>query len=200
MSLGLTLAIAACLSADAPTKNETLLRDDFKSADHQDRAASRGDWKVSGGVISVTQDPVLYEKYANHGPLLAYEIPHDDAEARVQFKPQGCKTVVFTMDAETGHAFRIILRTDRLGSIYGYDPQPGADRPKANPLSREMPMLKDNEWTSLSARVTGQTATVIVNGKEFKVTHPSIDQNKTTVKIGFAFGSFAVRSFELDAI
>jgi hypothetical protein len=196
--LGFSMIVAA--SAESPAPRKTLLRDDFSAAKQKDRAATRGDWQVADGAIGVTQDPKLYKKFADHGPLLAYEIPHDDAEARVEFKPSGCKSVVFTMDAQSGHAFRIILPADRPGIIYAYDPQPGEDRPKAHPLSRELPTLSDNEWTSVKVRVVGDTATVNIGDKNFKVSHPSIDQAKTTVKIGFAFGSFQVRKFELDGI
>lgn len=186
--------------AQAPKVGKTLLRDDFSLAKHKDRAATRGDWQVTDGTISVTQDPELYKKFANHGPLLAYPIPHDDAEARVEFRPSGCKSVVFTMDAESGHAFRIVLPVERPGVVFGYDPQPGEDRPKAHPLSRELPSLTDDTWTSLRARVVGDTASVKIGDQNFKVSHPSIDQVKTTVKIGFAFGSLQVRKFELVGI
>ena len=195
----LILSVGATVSADSPPIGKPLLRDDFSEDKHDLRKATRGQWIVADGMISVTQDDETYKKFKNHGPLLAYGLPLSDVEVRVDFKPDGCRSVVFTFDAESGHAFRIIMTGARPGVVYGYDPQPGEDRPKANPLTRQLPKLSD-QWTSLRVRITGDKASIRIGDSEYEVSHPSIGQKKTVAKIGFAFGSFHVRRFELDSI
>ncbi len=95
-------------------KGKQLVKDMFTTAKFNPRNAARGDWKIEGGIASVTQDDAMFKKFKNHGPIMIYTVGHDDATAIVDIKPTGCRTVVFTMDAENGgHAFRVKLRTKR---------------------------------------------------------------------------------------
>ncbi|MCA9136862.1 MAG: hypothetical protein KDB00_08885 [Planctomycetales bacterium] len=181
-----------------------LLRDDFSSLQHPTRKAQRGDWKIADGMASVKQDDELYRKYQNHGPIMVYEIPHVDAKAVVEFKPQGCKTVVFTMDAaEGGHAFRVILRSESLGQpsmVLTYAEKPADDKAKPIVLDRDVPKLKEGQWHRIEVSVKGQHATVKIGDQSFEVQHARIAQQKGIVKLGFSFGELAIRNFTMDAI
>ena len=77
------------LFAESPASAKTLINDDYADAKYKIRKPLRGDWKIENGVAAVTQDDELYKKFKNHGPIMVYEVPHDDASAEVTFKPNG---------------------------------------------------------------------------------------------------------------
>ncbi len=192
---------------------ENLIDDDFSSETYESRNLARGNWKIADGMASVEQEAELYKRHKNHGPIANYAVAHDDATAIVEFKPQGCKTVVFTMDAtDGGHAFRVKLRTQPKGKgkgkasakktpkslIVTYAPKQGDEKAELIELNDELPMMVDGEWCRLEVTVTGDKATVKMGDKVIEVQHPQIDQKKKTAKIGFSFGQFAIRKFELS--
>nr|WP_315861479.1 peroxiredoxin-like family protein [Stieleria tagensis] len=200
--------VLAAVQAIAPTtqtagSGESLL-DDYTAAEHPTRQAMRGDWEIKQGIASVKQDDALYKKFKNHGPIMVYPILHRDAAAVVEFKPQGCKTVVFTMDAaDGGHAFRVVLRTgaaDQPSTIQTYTEKPAGGKAKPIVLSKDVPHLDDGQWQRIEVKVQGERATVSFGGKTFDVQHPRIAQPKKIVKLGFSFGELAIRSFELDQL
>lgn len=205
----LFLALVALGSAASAKETSPLVADHFESETHATRNAARGDWTIADGIAAVAHDDELYKKYANHGPIINYEIPFDDASVAIEFKANDCKTVVFTMDgAEGGHAFRIIMRPPPTGDkpnaaksmVVTYTEKVGEDKPKMIPLSREVPALDNNQWTRLEVRLVGDKVDVAVNGKTISVQHERLNQKKRIAKIGFSFGDFAIRKFELDAI
>ena len=73
-----------------------------------ERRAVRGDWQIAEGIAKCTQDDALYEKYKNHGPIIFYDVPTTDATIRYAFRPAGCQAVVFTLNADKGHVFRVV--------------------------------------------------------------------------------------------
>ena len=187
------LSVSIIASGESP-----LLHDDYTQAEHKIRKAMRGDWKIDGGVASVTQDDELYKKYKNHGPIMVYGIPHDDASAEVTFKPSGCKAVVFTMDADGGgHAFRVKLSLKAPGIALTYINEPGKEKATPVFLSKELPKLKEDEWTTIKVRVVGDKATVTVGETTVEVQHEKIDQAKKIAKLGFSFGSLEIKQFDL---
>ncbi|NND96510.1 MAG: hypothetical protein HKN47_04175 [Pirellulaceae bacterium] len=194
------LSVAGSVSqAESPAG--MLVHDDFTEGKHPTRQAARGDWKIDSGVASVTQDDALYKKYKNHGPIMIYTVAHDDAAAEVTFKPSGCKAVVFTMDAkEGGHAFRVKLSPKMPGAALTYIKEPGKEKATPVFLNKELPTLKDDEWTTLKVRVVGDRATVTVNNTMFDVRHEQIDQEKKIAKLGFSFGSLSIKQFDLNEI
>ena len=62
-----------------------------------ERRAMRGDWQIADGVATCAQDDALYKKFKNHGPIIFYDLPTTDSTISYAFKPQGCKSVVFTL-------------------------------------------------------------------------------------------------------
>lgn len=205
----IVLAWIAVVSSVNAKETSPLVADHFDSETHATRNATRGEWTIADGMATVAHDDELYKKFANHGPIINYEVPFDDAAAVVEFRANSCKTVVFTMDgAEGGHAFRIIMRPPPTGDkpnvgksmAVTYTEKVGNDKPKMIPLSREVPALDNDHWTRLEVRLVGDKAKITVNGKMISVQHERLDQKKKIAKIGFAFGDFAIRKFELDAI
>ena len=193
------MLLSAFAYAEVPLGS--LVADDYTSTKHKTRKPLRGDWKISDGVAAVTQDDSLYKKYANHGPIMVYEVAHDDASAQVTFRPTGCKTVVFTMDAKAGgHAFRVKLSSKASGVVLTYVKEPG--KQKATPVFLDkatLPKIKENEWATLKVRVVGDKATVALGAASVEVQHKMIDQEKKIAKLGFAFGTLQIKQFEMTA-
>ncbi|MGB7346076.1 MAG: hypothetical protein WBD20_17800 [Pirellulaceae bacterium] len=194
--LFLLFAFSVPALADSPTGN--LVSDDYTAAKHETRKALRGDWKIENGVASVMQDDETYKKFANHGPIMVYEVSHKDAVAEVTFKPTGCKAVVFTMDAKDGgHAFRVKLSQSTPGTVMTYIKKPGDEKAKPVFLSKKLPVLKENEWATLKVRVVGEKATVQMGDTTVEIQHAKIDQEKKIAKLGFSFGSLQIKKFDL---
>jgi hypothetical protein len=185
-----------------------LVSDDYSTEKHPLRKALRGGWTVVDGMGSVAQDDALYKKYKNHGPIMVYEVVHTDAVAVVEFKPTGCKAVVFTMDAAAGgHAFRVQLRSatskSKSGSrIVTYAAKKeGAKKAEMIVLEDEgVPKFKEGEWNRVEVRVVGGKATVKIADKTLTVTHPRIAQAKSIAKLGFSFGQLSIRNFSLEGL
>ena len=77
------LASVLCVLAVSTGAAESLLlKDDFANGGSSTRRAIRGDWKIADGVASCTQDDELYKKFKNHGPIIFYDLPFDDATVR----------------------------------------------------------------------------------------------------------------------
>jgi hypothetical protein len=186
-------------SAESPV---TSFQDDFRQNQNPARKELRGDWKIAGGVASVTQDDELYKKFKNHGPILNYEIIHTDADVTVEFKGSNFSAIVFTMDAvDGGHAFRVILRPDGkpgICTIQTYTEKEDGGKAKPIVLDRSLASIAENEWMSLSVRVEGEQATVTLGDQTVKVQHERIAQAKNVAKLGFSFGELSVRKFNVN--
>lgn len=170
---------------------DILLKDDFTGPEHESRRAMRGDWRFEGGAASVTQDDELYRKFKDHGPILFYDLEHVDASVSFAFKAEGSKTVVFTMNGEAGHVFRVVL-SDRGVNVRAFPPDAEA---KSIAIGQApAPKLEEGAWTKVRFSLRGETATVTV-GSEFEesFTHPSLARPKTNLSIGFSFGTFEVK-------
>ncbi len=195
--------LSLSIKAAEPVPAKPLIHDEFNSSEMAERNAARGDWKIANGQAKVAHNDELYKKFKNHGPIMIYTVDHTDANAVVEFKPNGCKTVVFTMDAkEGGHAFRVKLMTAaKPGStIVTYGPKEGKEKAPVITLSRDVPELIDGNWNRIEMTVKGSDATVTVNGKKISVSHKRISQPKKIAKIGFAFGDFTIRKFDLNSL
>lgn len=204
----LTISLGATAVSAADTQGVKLVDDDYTQASYPHRNAARGDWIIADGVASVTQDDELYKKYKNHGPIMIYTVPHTDASAVVEFKPEGCRAVVFTMDAaEGGHAFRVKLvpedpkRPRQRSAIVSYlAKKPGAEKAEQVVLNnKNVPALADGDWTRLEVTVVGDTATVKLGEETIRVQHDQIAQAKKIAKLGFSFGALEIRQFQLQA-
>ncbi len=186
------------LFAESPKSADSLVNDDYTDTKLKIRKPLRGDWKIQHGTASVTQDDELYKKFKNHGPIMVYEVPHDDASAEVTFKPNGCKSVVFTMDAKQGgHAFRVKLSTKAPGTTLTYIKKPDAEKATPVFLDKTLPKLAEGEWATLRVKVVGDKATVQLGETTIDVKHAMIDQPKKIAKLGFSFGSLELKQFRL---
>ncbi|QDT08563.1 hypothetical protein [Planctomycetes bacterium K23_9] len=195
------LLIATSSVSTAQINTDTLVDDHYTIDSYKIRKPLRGDWKIENGIAAVTQDDELYKKHKNHGPIMVYEVPHDDASAEVVFKSTGCKAVVFTMDATNGgHAFRIKLSPKSPGSVLTYIKEPGANKATPVFLNKTLPTLTEEKWETLKVKVVGDKATVQLGDSTINVQHEMIDQPKKIAKLGFSFGSLELNKFHLSAV
>ena len=178
--------------------------DDFKSDQHPNRKALRGDWTFSDGIAHVIQDDELFKKFKNHGPIINYTIDHSNISVVVEFKPKGCERVVFTLDAEKGHAFRVTLRSPEskkgASTIHTYTEKQANGKAKPIILRSDVPRLKNDTWHRLEVSISGGKATVKIADQYYEVEHPRIDQQKKVGKLSFAHGELSIRKFDLDEV
>jgi len=192
------LVIAAAFLGASLLQAEDLshFEDDFDSPQQANRRASRGDWSFVDGTASCTQDDELYKKFKDHGPILLYSLPHQDAEVSYRFKAEGTKIVVFTINGEDGHVFRFV--TGQKHTDIRLFPKDAEVKSLSGARSQEMG-LKDGQWTDVKMSLKGDTAMVKVGDAEpMVVTHPSLTAPKTNVTIGFSFGSLSLQGFSVD--
>lgn len=194
LSLFLVSIFVVCGSSSAaePTKPYV---DDFSQAKLAGRSAVRGNWKITDGTARCTQDDELYKKHKDHGPVIWYQAPFQDATVKFSFRPEGCKTFVFTINGADGHIFRFVSTT-AFTNILAF-PTDGSEH-KSLPLNRAGPALKPGEWTDVVVEFQGKQAVVRI-GKDFTATveHIAIAQPKTTVGLGFSFGTLGVKNFSI---
>jgi len=168
-------------------------KDNFDSPKLEQRRAVRGDWKIADGIARCTQDDELYKKNKDHGPIIFYDVPTQDSTVHFAFKPQGCKTLVFTLNGGTSHVFRFIT-SDKGTSIRAF-PANSAEH-ASKPLAQDGPKLAQGEWAEVTVEIRGPKAAVKI-GKDYAKTveDPAIAQAKTNLSIGFSFGTLEVKDF-----
>ena len=174
---------------------ETLLVDPFTAEPVPARRAMRGDWKIAEGTARCTQDDELYKKYKDHGPILFYDLPYQDAVVRFQYRPHGARSVVFTMNSQEGHVLRVIT-TERGTDVRAFPPGEGV---KSISLQRvaDLPLV-DDEWTSVEVSLRGDRALVKINDKQVAdVSHATFRTAKTNLSVGFSFGTVDVRELSV---
>ena len=160
-----------------------------------ERRAMRGDWQIADGVASCAQDDVLYKKFKDHGPIIFYDLPTTDSTISYAFKPQGCKSVVFTLNAATGHVFRFVTGA-RGTSVRAFPP----DAEKSIQTTRiDEWLMKEGEWTEVEVKVEGEKVTVKFGDHEaVTVEHASYAAAKSNLSVGFSFGTLSVKSVEVS--
>lgn len=172
--------------------DEVLLKDDFATEKHATRRAMRGDWQYQDGAATCTQDDELYKKHKDHGPILFYDLEHQDAVVRFSFKAEAAKTVVFTANSAQGHVFRFVL-SERGTSIRAFPPE--EKEHKSIALANEKsPVLASGAWVPVEVRMTGAKAVVKI-GADFtgSYEHASLARAKSNLSIGFSFGTVSVK-------
>jgi hypothetical protein len=186
----LILTLLALTTLLAPAAD--LLRDDFTSTQHPTRKPTRGPWKIENGTATCTQDDALYAKFKDHGPVIWYDVKFTDATLTFQFKPDpATKTFVFTLNGAEGHVFRFVTSSRGTG-IRAFPPGPQDHASIA--LGKTGPALTPGAWTKAKITLTGTQATVQIGDTYTEtVTHPSLARPKTTLGLGFSFGTLAVK-------
>lgn len=171
----------------------TDFKDDFTKSTLEQRRAMRGDWKIADGIARCTQDDELYKKNKDHGPIIFYDVPTQDSTVHFAFRPQGCKTLVFTLNGAKSHVFRVITN-DSTTAIRAF-PADSTEH-TAKPLAQDGPKLVQGEWTEVTIEIRGPKATVRI-GKNYTKTveDHAIAQAKTNISVGFSFGTLEVKDF-----
>ena len=178
-------------AADAPTFSDPFTAD----AKVPVRRAMRGDWQIADGVAKCKQDDALYKKYKNHGPIIFYDLPTTDSTIRYEFKPQGCKAVVFTLNAQKGHVFR--FATIAGSTTFRAFPPDGEKKSILSGAKKEW-KLKEGEWTSVEVKMEGKKATVKFGDHEaFVIEHDTYAKAKTNLSVGFSFGTLSLKGVEV---
>jgi hypothetical protein len=171
-----------------------LIRDEY-SGELSTRRATRGPWKIAGGMAVCTQDDELFKKFKDHGPVIWYDAQFTDAVIKFAFKPEKSKTFVFTVNGPNGHVFRFIS-SERGTSIVAFPPS--VDH-KSKPLDRGGPKLKE-KWTPVTVELRGNKAIVQIGDYKAEVDDPSLAGPKVVVGLGFSFGTMTLRDFSLTPI
>lgn len=187
------LSAAALFLLNPPAQAEPLFTDPFTAdAKVPERRAMRGDWQIEEGVAACTQDDALYKKYKDHGPIIFYDLATTDATFRYAFKPEGCKSVVFTLNGDDGHVFRFVSSQERGTNFRAFPPSP--DHKSIATHRAEKWNLVDGEWTEVKVEMKGEIAVVTFGDHEpVEVKHATYANAKTNFSIGFSFGSLAVK-------
>ncbi len=161
-----------------------------------ERRAMRGDWQIAEGIAQCTQDDALYKKYKDHGPIIFYDLATSDATFHYAFKPEGCKSVVFTLNNEDGHVFRFVTSPERGTNFRAFPP---SDDHKSIATHRADDWnLVEGEWTEVEVEMKGDTAIVTFGDHDpIEVKHATYAKSKTNFSIGFSFGSLAVKGVEV---
>jgi len=171
-------------------------KDDFSGPEQAKRRASRGEWKFADHTATCTQDDELYKKFKDHGPIIFYDLPHQDAEVRFSYRIDGAKSVVFTANGEHGHVFRFVSSANGTG--FRAFPTDSADHASIA-LGKTGPKLKEGEWVDVVVTMKGTKATIKI-GPDYTTTveHPSLAAARTNLSIGFAFGTFSIRGWTVE--
>tara|TARA_R110002096_G_scaffold16106_50_gene55344 strand:+ start:4336 stop:4944 length:609 start_codon:yes stop_codon:yes gene_type:complete len=192
----IALVVAVAASA-ANLAAEPLFTDSFTALDNvAERRAQRGDWQIADGIAKCTQDDALYKKYKDHGPIIFYDFPTTDATLRYAFRPRGCKTVVFTLNGERGHVFRLV--TSEKGSNSRAFPPNGDRKSIATHVAPDW-KLSDGQWTQVKVTIEGKTATVKFGDEDpIQVEHVTYAEPKRNFSVGFAFGELEVKDLTVS--
>lgn len=185
-----SLLLASCL----PVFAGPVFKDDFSNPKLTERKAARGPWKFAGGIATCTQDDELFKKFKDHGPIIFYNVPHQNAKIRFAFKADACRSVVFTANGEKGHVFRFV--SGAAGTSVRCFP-PGADH-KSVELAKG-PALKQGEWVEVAVELNGSKAILSI-GKDFTqiLESPHLAAAKANISVGFSFGSLSVRDVVIE--
>jgi hypothetical protein len=190
-SLLVALALSAPLLSIAGTPPYS---DDFSAAEKESRRLTRGPWIVKDKVATCQQDDELYKKFKDHGPVIWYDLDFTDATIRFSMKAEETvKTFVFTINGKDGHIFRFVNRPNgTLIKAFHHEGEPDGI------LERRGPEMKFGEWIDVAVALKGETANVKIGDYEFTGSHPAIQQDKTTIGLGFSFGAMSFKDFRVE--
>lgn len=199
----LLLLFIACLACGFGTtaNGATVLEDRFTSSSHPQRKApaTRGVWKFADGIGACTQDDATFAKNKNHGSVLWYDTAFTDGTVRFAFRAEKLREFVLTLNSEGHHAFRFVLSQSGL-SVRGWSGEGHDAKPEElMPQNVKAPALADGRWTEAVLQFEGSRCTLVL-GPGFKQTfeHPAIAKKKTTLGLGFSFGTLAVRDLKIE--
>lgn len=198
-ALALATFFAAGIAAQETAPLTIPFADAFTSLRLAGRTASRGPWKIADGVAACTQDDALYKQFKDHGPIIRWDLPFENARIRFRYRADAsAKTFVFTANGETGHVFRFVTSAERGTDLRAFPPGGEA---KSISIGRGGPKLQPGDWVSVVVELSGAKATVkIGDDHETTAEHPSLSRPKKDVSLGFSFGAVAIRDFAIEAL
>lgn len=191
LTLLLSLSFASTAFAKPP-----LLKDAFDAdTEVPERRAMRGVWRIGGGVATVTQDDELYKKYKDHGPIVFYDLPTTNATFRYAVKPEGCKSVVFTINGD-GHVFRFVTG-ERGTNVRAFPPT--GDHKSISTAQQPEWLLPEGEWTEVEVKVNGENV-IVKFGDHVPLTveHATYSNRKTNFSIGHSFGTLSIKNVVVE--
>jgi hypothetical protein len=169
------------------------LIDDFSKPDLATRSLARGEWKIVGSLVQCTQDDELYKKHNAHGPMITYKISFNDAAMKYSFKPDAkVKNVVFTINNENGHVFRIVASAE-ASRAFTFD----ADH-KNQQVAKDLPSFRIDQWNDVLVEVRGKQLKIKMGDYEKSFASENVAVPKESVTLGFSFGSLAVRDIRIE--
>ncbi|MDF1740184.1 MAG: hypothetical protein P1U86_13560 [Verrucomicrobiales bacterium] len=185
----LSLLAIASLLALSGNAAELPYADSFTGETQESRRLTRGPWIVKDGTATCTQDDALYKKFKDHGPVIWYDLNFTDSTVSYSMKAdEAVKNFVFTINGGEGHVFRFVSSPARtFVKAFPREGEPDGI------LDRKAPPLKADEWIDVSVTFNGESAIVKIGDYETTVTHPAIAQKKTTIGLGFSFGTMSFK-------
>lgn len=193
--LGECLCLIGLVATSALAAAPVLLQDDFAAATSGGRRALRGPWKIGDGVATCTQDDELYKKHRNHGPIIFYDLPFDDATVTFAFKAEHAKAVVFTANGQDGHVFRVSWGPRGTG-VRAFPPE---SKDKSISVGQDEKPLEQGVWIPVRVTLEGAKATVKLGDAAPQVyEHESFARPKTNISVGFSFGSLSVKDLRVQ--
>ncbi|MEC5127904.1 hypothetical protein VSU19_14155 [Verrucomicrobiales bacterium BCK34] len=189
----LSILATACLLAVSGNAAELPFADSFTSETQEARRLTRGPWIVTDGAATCTQDDALYKKFKDHGPVIWYDLDFTDATVTYSMKAdEAVNNFVFTINGADGHVFRFVSSPTRtFVKAFPREGEPDGI------LDRKAPPLKIDQWIDVSVTFKGESAVVKIGEYEKTVTHPAIAQKKTTIGLGFSFGTMSFKDVTL---
>ena len=172
---------------------DTLIEDKFTSDKLPQRKMMRGEWKIADSMAVCTQDDELFKKNKDHGPVTWYDVNFTDGTVKFAFRPQGSKSFVFTLNNEKGHVFRFLMSNAGL-AVRAWPTQGHEAKPSAllNPKPGS-PALKDGEWVPVELKFEGPKCAMKIGTFSQTFENAAIAFDKTTIGLGFSFGTLAVK-------
>lgn len=197
MNRSIQVSVVLLLLATVPAfAAEPPYTDDFTAAEKESRRATRGPWIIESGTATCTQDDELYKKYKDHGPVTWYDLDFTDATVQFSMKAdKAVQTFVFTVNGADGHVFRFVSRPapkTTLIKAFAREGEPDGV------LTRKAPAIPVEEWIRVGVTFEGETATVKIGDYKQSFRHPAIAQEKTTIGLGFSFGTMTFQDFSVE--
>jgi hypothetical protein len=172
--------------------------DGFTAPELANRRLMRGDWKVAGGVASVTQDDALYKQYKNHGPIVFYDLPMQDVRVKFEVRLEDAKRFVFTFNGKGGHVFRLLQNPDNA-AVLAFEEKDG--KHAALRLDTALPKVSNGEWIAYTIEVRGDTARIAIGeALEKTVRHASYAAPKSNLSLSFHYGTMQVRGLSVEPL
>ncbi len=163
----------------------------------------RGTFKQSGDtrVVSGEQDST------GHGPITYYHVPFQEGTFSASWKVEEEQSVTFIFDAtpqgKATHLLKVCVnggpgtksRTNHL-TLITYD---GSTRKKKKAkVIRNQHHATPAKWHDIRVSITGDQATILTDGKEFKITSTRFSEGIQKIGIAHSSGDLLTRQVKIS--